>query len=214
MTAKAQEESGLDSIDLLLIGSMVGAAFVLYSVLQGARKRVQDEIISEIRRLPKNETASKPVMLPDESVINAEAELFSKSSEERASPKIYKKKRDQVLTKFETKMYDRLTEAFPDYLIQYQIGLSQLVEVSEEVKFWDRRGQFSRIARLIIDFVLVDKKHNVVACIELDDWTHSRPERVDADKRKNEALESAGYKLLRYTYVPTVEELKNDVLKV
>lgn len=206
--------SGLDAIDLLIIGCMVIAAFVLYSVLQGIRKRGQDEIIADIRKIANRETASLPVIVPDEAVKKAEAELFSKISAKDSSPKIYKKKRDKVLTKFETKMYNRLTEAFPDYLIQYQVGLSQLVDVSEDVKFWDRRGQFSRIARLIIDFVIVDKQHNVVACIELDDWTHTRPDRVDADKRKNEALESAGYKLLRYTHVPTIEELKKHVLQV
>ena len=39
----------------------------------------------------------------------------------------------------------------------------------------------------------------IVAAIELDDATHTRPERRDADARKAHALSSAGIPLLRWS---------------
>lgn len=211
-----------DVIDIFLLLCMIVSAIVLFSVFTGAKKREQQEILESIKKakqvdidlVEEASSLSKTFVASEDGdrVRQAEKNLFLRTSKpQETSPKIYKKKRDKVLTAFETRMYDQLKEAFPDHLIQYQVGLSQLVDVNSEMTSWVRRGHFSKIARLILDFVIVDQEHNVIACIELDDWSHQKPDRQDADRRKNEALESAGYQLLRYTDIPSVEELRRDI---
>ena len=69
------------------------------------------------------------------------------------------------------------------------------------------RNQFNR---KVTDFVLLDKNCNVVAIIELDDPSHLGKEQEDATR--DAMLEEAGYRVLRYTSIPSVQTLQKDAL--
>ena len=47
--------------------------------------------------------------------------------------------------------------------------------------------------------------------IELDDPSHLGKEKQDAER--DAMLEEAGYRVLRYTSIPTVITLKNDIIR-
>jgi very-short-patch-repair endonuclease len=49
-----------------------------------------------------------------------------------------------------------------------------------------------------LDFVVCRKDASIVAAIELDDATHDAPRRVEADAKKDNALASAGVRLVRW----------------
>jgi len=48
------------------------------------------------------------------------------------------------------------------------------------------------------DFVVCKKDSSIVTVIELDDATHQKEERQNADAKKDKALESAGIRILRW----------------
>jgi very-short-patch-repair endonuclease len=50
-----------------------------------------------------------------------------------------------------------------------------------------------------LDFLILNQDTSVVAAVELDDATHARENRRQADARKTHALKSAGVPLIRWT---------------
>ncbi|CAM2847206.1 DUF2726 domain-containing protein [Acinetobacter celticus] len=109
----------------------------------------------------------------------------------------------RVITNFESKMYTRLISAFPQHHVLAQVAFSALI-TSQNYKI---RNQFNR---KVTDFVLLDKNCNVVAIIELDDPSHLGKEQEDATR--DAMLEEAGYRVLRYTSIPSVQTLQKDAL--
>jgi hypothetical protein len=100
-----------------------------------------------------------------------------------------------ILSEPEQVLHRRLVEALPGYLVLPQV---QLVRV---VRF--KRGHFNRavwnsISQLSIDFLIAKPDTSIVAAIELDDSSHLRVDRQDADARKGHALMSAGVPLIRW----------------
>jgi hypothetical protein len=100
------------------------------------------------------------------------------------------------LSRPEQILYHRLTKALPDYVVLAQVQLSRVLGVEKGANFgiWN-----NRINRLSVDFLVCQKDATVVAAIELDDSSHSRPSRREADARKQKALWSAGVPLLRWS---------------
>ncbi len=100
------------------------------------------------------------------------------------------------MTDAEVRFFRQLTQAVPEFLIFSQVGLSRLIECTDEEdeKFW-----FNRINRMSVDYVLVaaDAQHVLVA-IELDDWSHDQQGRRQADIKKDKALISAGIPIVRF----------------
>lgn len=109
----------------------------------------------------------------------------------------------RVITPFESKMYARLISAFPQHHVLAQVAFSALI-TSQNYKV---RNQFNR---KVTDFVLLDKNCNVVAVIELDDPSHIGKEQEDA--ARDAMLQEAGYRVLRYTSIPSVSALQKDIL--
>jgi hypothetical protein len=66
---------------------------------------------------------------------------------------------------------------------------------------------------LVADFVLCRADLSVVAVIELDDRSHERRVRQDADARKTKALVDAGLRLVRIPagVLPAEEELREII---
>lgn len=121
------------------------------------------------------------------------------------TPQYYGKK---PLTAPEQEMYRRLKQAMPECVVLAQVSLSSLVGVKEGE---DWRRWFNRISQKSVDFVLcLPHDFTVVAVIELDDLSHTRPDRVRADTTKDVALRIAGHPILRFKRhtMPTVEQIR------
>lgn len=115
------------------------------------------------------------------------------------------------MTDSEVRFFARLQEAMPNCLIFAQVQLSRLVSCTDEQdqKFW-----FNRINRMSADYVLVHPNaQQVLAVIELDDWTHDRPERRRADAKKDKAIRSAGLAMIRFDgrKMPDVNQIREQI---
>ena len=84
---------------------------------------------------------------------------------------------------------------YPSHRLFIQVALSQLVNVDGDHPEW--AATRNRIDKLVADFVLCLTDLSVVAVIELDDWSHKRADRQNADARKTKALTDAGLRLIR-----------------
>lgn len=104
-----------------------------------------------------------------------------------------------MITPFEQKMFLRLNEAFPQHHILAQVAFSALI-TSQQYKL---RAKFNR---KVTDFVILDMQMQVIAIIELDDPSHIGKEKEDASRDK--MLTQAGYKVSRYTEIPSIRTLK------
>lgn len=108
----------------------------------------------------------------------------------------------RVITTFESKMFHRLNEAFPNYHVLAQVAFSALI-TNQNYKI---RNRFNR---KVTDFVILDQSYNVLVIIELDDPSHIGKETEDAER--DAMLQEAGYRILRYTSIPTISTLKHDL---
>ena len=117
----------------------------------------------------------------------------------RTKKKFYPKR---IITAYECRMYVRLKEAFPQYHVLAQVAFSALI-ISHNLKI---RNQFNR---KVTDFVLLNESLQVLVIIELDDPTHLY--KVEEDKFRDHMLHEAGYRVLRYTEIPSVRQLHKDI---
>ena len=107
-----------------------------------------------------------------------------------------------ILTDREYEFYKRLKPLADEYglNIYAKVRLADLIEPKpkEENPFW--MECFNKIKSKHIDFALA-------ALIELDDTSHSRPDREERDDFVNAVLENTGYTLLRtYGELDVIEE--------
>lgn len=103
--------------------------------------------------------------------------------------------KQHLLTERERELFQRLRAALPGYLVLAQVQVIQLLAF--ERGRWSQ-GIFNRMCRLSLDFVILRPDTSIVAAVELDDATHQRNDRRDADARKTHALQSAGIPLVRW----------------
>jgi hypothetical protein len=99
------------------------------------------------------------------------------------------------LSEPEQVLYFRLCNALPDHIVLAQVGLSRFLGVK---RGHDTLGWSNRINRMSVDFLVCNKDASAVAAIELDDASHLRPGRADADEKKEKALGAAGLRLVRW----------------
>ena len=114
----------------------------------------------------------------------------------RSSKEIYPYHKKYLLTKNEYYFYKKLENATAPfgYQILAKIRLADLIEVDSGIENWHR--YFSKISSKHIDFAIADHM-KVILLIELDDSSHQRPDRQERDVFVNNALEKAGYTLIR-----------------
>ncbi len=91
-------------------------------------------------------------------------------------------------------MFKQLKAAFPDLNVLAQVAFSALI--TDQYKI---RGRFNR---KVTDFVILNQKLDVVVIIELDDPSHLSKQQED--KFRDQMLQEAGYRVLRYTQIPSV----------
>jgi hypothetical protein len=101
----------------------------------------------------------------------------------------------KLLTEREQSLYQSLLRLYPNYKLFIQVALSQLIGIDR--KHPERESIRARYKQLVADFVFCREDLSVVAVIELDDRSHERADRQDADARKNKALADAGIRLVR-----------------
>lgn len=105
--------------------------------------------------------------------------------------------RDRLVTKSELRFYKSLIKAVQDdFEIFAMVRIADLLRVEPGTK--NHRKWLNKILAKHIDFVLCDPGSLVpVVCIELDDPSHNRPDRIERDKFVNDAFDAAGLPLLR-----------------
>jgi hypothetical protein len=101
----------------------------------------------------------------------------------------------KVMSQPEQILYHRLVAALPDHIVLAQVQLSRVLAVNKGA---DRRKWHNRINQKSLDFVICAKDASVVVAIELDDRSHEKKMRIEADDAKEKALASAGVSLIRW----------------
>ena len=121
--------------------------------------------------------------------------------------------RRPLMTDSEMDAYALLLDALPDYMVFPQVQVSRVLEVpkNKETYYW-----FNFISRLSYDFVICRTDGTPIAAIEIDDASHSRPDRQEADNRKNKATEAAGVAILRWPAdaVPDEHEIFRTIVRI
>ena len=108
----------------------------------------------------------------------------------------------RVITAFESKMFYRLKQAFPEYHVLAQVAFSALI-THPHLKV---RAKFNR---KVTDFVLLNEKLEVIAIIELDDPSHIGKEAEDA--QRDAMLHAAGYEVYRFNDIPSLQCLRKRI---
>lgn len=137
--------------------------------------------------------------------MQANVDLTSKIQEEIYSyqTKINPVLSNPLMTEHEKTMFGELHQAVPECYIFVQVALGAILQTKS-------RHARKRFNRLIADFVITDNNFNILAVIELDDKSHDNKQEQDA--KRDAMLHEAGYKVLRYRYMPDKQKLRNDIL--
>lgn len=140
-------------------------------------------------------------------VIASKSELPLPQLQEEIWPYYSKKS----LTQPEQVMYHRLVEALPEKIILAQVQLSRFIGVN---KGHDFNSWLNKINRMSIDFLVCEKDFSIIAAIELDDSTHNRQDRQEADDKKNRVLSTARIKLIRWhvNSMPDTNKIQREIL--
>lgn len=103
------------------------------------------------------------------------------------------KKVNSLLTKTELNFYNVLSPAVEKkYHICMKVRLEDIIQVSGNFKNKERWKHRGRIKSRHIDFVLCNKKTlEICHCIELDDKSHNRKDRIKRDEFVNWALKNS-----------------------
>ena len=106
-------------------------------------------------------------------------------------------KRPSLVTKSELRFYKSLHKAvLDDFEIFAMVRIADLIRV--EKGSTNGRAWLNKILAKHIDFVLCDPKTlEPIVCIELDDASHQRADRIERDKFVNDAFDAADLPLLR-----------------
>lgn len=113
------------------------------------------------------------------------------------TPKLPYRKRERFLSPAELSFYRVLREAAgPEWAVCPKVRLGDLIGVTGTSNSQAFRN---RIERKHIDFVLCDAPTMTPrVLVELDDSSHSRPDRVERDKFVDAALNAAGLPIERF----------------
>lgn len=110
-------------------------------------------------------------------------------------------KKNKLLTPNEKLFYKVIKEAVKEkeIIIQTQVVLYEVINVKNNSLFY---SNFNKIKSKSIDFVLVDYDFNILVCIELDDTTHNRPDRIQRDEFINQLFRETNTRLIRVPAQP------------
>lgn len=131
--------------------------------------------------------------------------------------KNYYKPKRYITTLNEMNFYKVLLEIAKelDYILFAQVSLYNIIKMKDNLDYSTHTKYFNKIASKSIDFVLVDKKCRIKLCIELDDNTHKKKNRIERDIFINKLFKDLEIDLLRYPVYNTYykETLKRRILE-
>ena len=153
------------------------------------------------RRKKNNYQSSDPLFIPFANTPSSlskptagRRQAEAVSTEEKQVPKYELK---PLLTPTEEKFLTVLKKVVGNrYRIIPQMPLSQILHVRNSNKNYTNYHDFNIIAAKTVDFGLCDDNLKPRVVIELDDYTHSRPDRRERDKFVDEILKEVGLKII------------------
>jgi hypothetical protein len=107
-------------------------------------------------------------------------------------------KRRRPLNAPEQVLYWRLIKLLPDDVVLAQVKMSRCIGV--------KGPPFGLLSRESLDFVICNKAMRIIAAIELQDQDIRSPRRQNINRIKEEALQSAGIKLIKWPISPLPSE--------
>lgn len=124
--------------------------------------------------------------------------------------------RTALLTPAEQNFLNVLTKAVDGrYIIENQVQLSRIVTPTDSNSHYVNYRDFNQIKAKSIDFVLYGNSYRPVLCIELDDHSHLRWDRVKRDLFVDEVMDGVGLPILHVpvSYSYNLTELKDNILR-
>jgi len=121
-----------------------------------------------------------------------------------------------LLTPAEKEFLNALNQVVGDrYHVELQVQLSRIVAPKDSTKTFTNYRDFNRIKAKSIDFVLYDNDYKPYMCIELDDRTHLRWDRIKRDIFVDEVMKGVGLPIIHVRRAPSydLDELKERVLQ-
>ena len=97
----------------------------------------------------------------------------------------------------------RLQAVLPRHTVLAHVSFNALLTT----KFAHTRRKYQG---LVADFVVLDQQHQVLAIIEIADESYVN--RLQQKHYQDSLLELAGYRVLRYSAIPTEQELRKDLI--
>lgn len=123
-------------------------------------------------------------------------------------------KKTWLLTRAEREFFGVLERAAGDeYYIFPQLALDKIVMLDGKGSL--KGGYRNKIDQKSVDFALFSKQDiSPVLVIELDDYTHKRPDRQTRDGFVDRVLKHCGIPILHVTSVPNEEALRAQIAEV
>lgn len=107
------------------------------------------------------------------------------------SPSTYSLK-NSIMTECEKSFFEVIKEIVePQYTIQPQINLASVIDKEQHSKY---RNELFRN----IDFGIFDKNYSLVLLIEINDQSHTQPNRIDRDNKVKSICADAGIPLITF----------------
>ncbi len=143
--------------------------------------------------------------------IKIVSELNGKESATKKVEWLPYSKKTWLLTRSEREFFNVLERAVAgQYYIFPQLALDKIVMLDGKGSL--KGGYRNKIDQKSADFVLFDKQNiSPVLVIELDDYTHQRPERQERDGFVDRVLNHCNIPILHVTSIPKEEELRAQI---
>ncbi len=119
-----------------------------------------------------------------------------------------KVKKSNPLTPREQIFFQLVRDVWIDHIILAQVDIKRILDPLEEK---DRWKYMEEIQALSIDFVILTKNYDLLACIELDDSSHDTEKAQVRDQKKNKYLSQAKIPLVRFRAMPNKAQLMDKV---
>jgi hypothetical protein len=118
--------------------------------------------------------------------------------------------RQSLLTPSEQNFLGALEQVVGDqYRIECQVQLSRIVTPLDSNEHFTNYRDFNQIKAKSIDFVLYDRNYKPYLCIELDDRTHLRWDRMKRDAFVNQVMKDVGLPII---HIPAAYSYNLDKL--
>ncbi len=124
--------------------------------------------------------------------------------------------RDSLLTDAEKNFLNVLKQVVDGrYIIENQVQLSRIVTPKDQNGHFINYADFNQIKSKSIDFVLYDRNYKPHLCIELDDRSHLRLDRINRDFQVNRILKGVGLKIIhiKTSYSHDLESLRRQIFQ-